>query len=752
VTGESRGLLARAAAIRALRVAASAEGNPGAHFGQVAESSEGESGISEAERLEITASIEAIVRRPGLAEGGAPPLKARRRGFVLPLLVNLAALLVVALGLFLLSSLFSKSFAPTAASSQSLSSAEGGLLRAARAEAESKLREKDLAIAEVRKKAADLEAQRRSLAASFDQRLAERSKSLEASMAGRLDQETTRLKAAGVSEAEAKARLAELKTRLEGQGQADLAALKKSLDAERSAAEASLKRLQSDYEDSIAKLGADRRRIQDESKSREEALQASLDSKTRELESQGNAARSALEKSRAELAALSARSEAARSAEDRITGLYASVRDALRDRRFEAAAATTVTLRSYLDEPTVTALPELAARLPLDRFLAETLAALAASELQSASLGADRLLAQAQLLATTEAALKAAEAARRAGRPAEAEASYRQALESIPGLLEAHQWFLDKGKEAEAARRSLLDAALARAGTAWGAGDRDQALLSYRDALAYLPLDMPRRAEILDRAQALGSERGAASLGPRFAELEGALRDSGAKAAASAEKAAGLEAALRQKEAELGDLGARSESARLASEARIASLTAELEGLRKSSAEAAGRSATVVPGSPEALAAGDLAELKRRSAALDAAEARAAGFDAAYTRFKDRVAAGAGDTTAGLQALRRFFAEGPVSLAFPALAASFDATFSGYARGLASDWSGNAAWLAASAFAIGDPAERAAWLVEQRRIFAVDPFMSALVEALVRGDAAAARPPAPKQGGSGSRP
>jgi len=699
----------------------------------------------------------------------------------MPLAVNLTVLVFVAGGLISLSLYFGSRPVTSPMSSGSIvASAEGSLLREAQRDAASKLKEKDLAIADVQKKMADIDRQRQDLAANVDARVAEREKALSAALSAELEKEKARLKAQGLSEEASTARLAELKSKLEAGDAASLGDLRRQLEAERTAADTNLRQLQSEYESSIATLGTDRKKIQDEAQAREDALRAAMDKRTKELQSQGEAARSDLAAAKAELASLNARSETSKAAEDRIFGLYASIRDALRARRFGDAITQASSLRSYLAEPSVTDLPELQSRLPVDSFLAETLSQFASRELADASQDASRLLDQAELLASARQSALAADAARRAGHPAEADARYQEALEKVPELLAAHDWFMAKAAAEEASRRNHLDAALARASAAWAAGDRAAAVAAYRDALVYLPTDEAARIQILERVgaeavaradtarldavKAQAADETKAAL-PLADEAQTAMRNSDwdrsfgawlelatsypesdqAPAALRGMKAAleGLKrddaAAAAKAKTEIDGLRARAEESDKASSARIASLLKELDALGASSATAAAAAGSLPPQAADAAAASDLAELRRQVDALKAqvealagADTKLAGMNEAYRSFSEGFSAAGGDATGSLVQLKRFFADPRVVSSFADLPAALDLTLAAYSKGAEADRSGNAALLASTAFGMTDEKQRALYLENQQAIYAADPFMSAFIAALAK--------------------
>jgi len=491
-TEGTTGLLKRASALRS-----SQAGEDSAELDR-------RSGITPEDRKEIQARIEELTKGARLtAEPGLFKVKAKSSGLLFPVLVNLAAALLVAGGLFGLSYLFREREAAVAQSDVAVSSAEGKLIRELQRESASKLDEKDKEIADIQLRLASLDKERGALAATIEERVRARELELRAALDAELRRERERLLAEGLSEAVIQERLKKFEAEKTAAFRRELAEFQAKAEAERQAAEANYQKLRDEYQKSIAGLAEERKRIQDESRRREEELRASLEAsmaaRTQSLQAKSAEAEAGLAAAKAELARVQDEKAKATAAEDRVVGLYGSVRQALRDRRFDEAALQAAALRSYLDDPGVANLPGLQARRSADIFAAETLAAYAKSELDRAGSDAARLLRQAELL---QAALDSAAAGERAlkdGDGALAERKYREALEKSPEILKAHEYFLARSGAAVAEERARLDTRLLQAEEAYKAGDYPAAAARYQEALAYLPIEESARLKIVSR-------------------------------------------------------------------------------------------------------------------------------------------------------------------------------------------------------------------------------------------------------------
>lgn len=673
-TGDSGGLLKRASLLRGQ-----------GEYSLVDSSLEADSGISAEDRREIRAKIDEITKGAQLsAESRIFSVKAQHRGLFFPIVVNIIALIVAAGGLFGLSLLFHRKEAALSESETAVSSAEGRLLAALKKESASQLEAKDHEIIDFQTRIGALDKERGELAASIDQRVRTKETELRASLQAELDKEKTRLLAGGLSEASAQTRLAKYEADKTAQFQRDLSDYQRKASDEKSVAEANYARVRDEYQKNIASLAEERQRIQAESSRRE----AELKSKSATLESEKASAQAGLALAQAELTSMAEEKRKSDAAEDRIVGLYASVHSALRDRRYADATVGAATLRAYLDDPSVVSLPSLSRRRDADVFAAESIAALAKTELDRQSLDSNRLIAQAELLDSIRASSRSGSAALKAGEPAVAEAKYREALSAVSEILAAHEYFTGRSSGEEAARRAKLDEALSAAGQAYKRGELESAADYYGSALAYLPVEDSARSELALRlgeagALARDSKRRAsdtkaarAPLAAAKAELSGenwtdalegylgvlvsypsadqrkeavagieAARvgldaDSLAQSVASSAEAASLKADIERLTASLSAENDRlAESARIAKaegraelesvvaarDARIAELEKLLAAAQSASASSASSS---VPGGKAG--AEDLASLKAENARLSAA---AASYDAILSSY-----------------------------------------------------------------------------------------------------------------------
>ena len=252
------------------------------------------SGISVEEQREILAQINGIAdkNRISLAQGQPAgkkqPFKAKKSGGRFPTLVNAAALLLLAGGIFLLSSFQGKNEAQVREGARIYTSAERALIDEIRRETATRIALKEKEIAQV-------------------------------------------------------------SSQLEGIGE-ELRALyssKEELTADQRAAEARLLSLQSEYSTNFAALQDERSQILEDSRASESSLRAQLESRTSELASD----REELSAAREQLGRLSGDMEKAAAIESQLGGGLAAVYDLIRDDRLNEAAEALRNLRLFLNTP-----------------------------------------------------------------------------------------------------------------------------------------------------------------------------------------------------------------------------------------------------------------------------------------------------------------------------------------------------------------------------------------------------------------
>ena len=451
-------------------------------------------GISEDDRRDIITQIERVSQENRLqATPETFVLKARKKGLMVPLAVNLGALLVLIAGLLILYFLFRQSAQNLVQNQVALQSTEGKLLEELKKESESQLLAKDQQIADIQKRMETLGQQKNELQNTMDEKIAAKEAELKQELQEALQAERTRLAKAGYSEAVIEERLKVFEAQKNAEFAKTLAEFKAKADADRVALENNLKKQQDDYQKNLSDLAGERQRILDDSKKRQNELQAQLDQKTRDLEAQQTSSRAQLAQAQQQLNDLNDQRAKTESVQNQLLGLYTKTAQAIQSRQFPEAMNQIQALVSYLNEPSVKVLPDIQKRRDTDLFLAQTLIDWLTQDQKRLDADAARVQVTQNDIDTIQNLTQQAQQALAANRADEAEALYTKALGQVPAVLEAHQYFLAKALKAEQARQKALADAVAAGDAALLAGQFSDALRSYQLALDALPLTPAQR-------------------------------------------------------------------------------------------------------------------------------------------------------------------------------------------------------------------------------------------------------------------
>ncbi len=684
-------------------------------------------GISREDRDEILLHIDEVAKKARIIPGpDSWKVRPRRRGFGLPIVVNLAGLALLALGLFALGRVFSPAEASSGTAASALSSAEGQLLKEIKREAEGRLQEKDREIASIQGRMAELDAERARLASSVEDRVKAKEAELKAALAEELERERARLREQGLSEEAIQERLRDFERKKTEEFRSRLDEFSRKAEAERAALQASLDKAKAEFSASLGSITAERQRIQDESRRRELELRSRLDEQGAALEAERARVAATLKDAQAELARLGEEARRDKAEEDRLLGLYATARQALRDGRVDDASAALAALRTSLADPRVAAIPSLSRRRELDLLAADLLEKAVASERAKSSADAGRLTAALEAVAAIRAEAERARAALAAGRPADAEAAYRNALRSTAELTEASTFLEAAWKGRLSVETATLESARLEAqGLVAAAKAREARVAELEGELSVV------RAS-LAAAEARAAESGAAALSAR------SERD--ARAAERDAALASRDASGRERDEALGGLArAQAESAAMRAERDAALGERDVAFKERDAALAAGKAApaagTAATLPPELAAepATEIASLKERAAGLEAELARArARYQAVESGYRAYAVAddelrGAGGSSSLVEARRRldgFLSSPEVEAAMPGFRDRIARYLDAFQSAGAGEVLFNAADVVDGAARIRDPAALGRYLTDLATRYEGDEAMT----------------------------
>jgi len=465
-----------------------------------------DSGISEEDQKEIIQEIEKASQESRISvTPETMTVKAGKKGFLFPLLVNIFFVLLLAGGGYALYYLFQRGETVLMEEGGAIVSAEGKLIAELRKESEAALQAKNREIDQIQANLQNIDKQRQELQSSMDEKVAAREVELRSVLEAELAAERDRLRQQGVAEADITSRLQTLETEKTAEFQTELETFRQQAEEERLLQEEKLRALQQEYQQNLAQAEADRQRVREEADAREAELQARLDAQTAQLEQATLDARAALE----ELAALQ---EKQNLAAGQLTGFYSQVKQNLQEGDYDGAREDLQAIREYLDDPSVATLPNILQRREIELFVVDSISSLVEAEMQRTEMDPTSLIASADLLNTMKNRVIEGDTLFRQGDIAGAEARYREALDLMPEISKAHAYLLAKGDETEQVRRQTLRDFLQQAESALGRGDYTAALDGYTKALAYLPEDAATVEKMISQVRRAGYELGIARL------------------------------------------------------------------------------------------------------------------------------------------------------------------------------------------------------------------------------------------------
>ena len=468
-------------------------------------------GISSEDQQEIRAQIEALTQRRSLESKNIIPFKPQKRGFLFPLIINIFLLGGTILLLWTLSRFFSQDDIQQTTYRAQLYTAEGKLIQQIKQEAEQKLLQKAQEIAQIQNQLSRLEEENRKMMASFDERLKAKEEEIRKKIQEEVAAERIRLEAQGLAEAIIAERLKKFEAERQAYYAKQLEQFKQQLAREKAEAEATYNQLRTEYLRNIQTLQAERQRIQQESAQREQKLRANLEEKNRELAAitaQITIGEARFEQARAELARLSEQQRLRSSVEAQISGFYQTIQRNYQQGRYEEALSQISRCIAYLNNnETILNLPEFQRRREMDLFAMETIGNFIRIQIEKTSNIQTDLLKQVELLSLAQKAVAQARQALDRGAPQEARQAYLQALNTLPELLESHQYILSQQQQEE--QQKLVNAMrqLGEGHQARKEGNYEGAASAYARALTLLGIPEKDTSLLIEGLVGLGAER-----------------------------------------------------------------------------------------------------------------------------------------------------------------------------------------------------------------------------------------------------
>ena len=251
------------------------------------DSHEEDSPFSEEEHQEILAQIDELVAQDRVPiETETLSFTPQKKDSHLPLIFNLAAVAVLAVGVFLLLFFFNREEDALLIESSSLSSAEGRLLAALREESAQQLQEKEMEISQIQERLDLIREERDSIKSQIDERIRQREANLREKLSQELGLELQKLQAQGLNPEAIEKQLDTLRNSLESENQRQLEELRRQAAEEVAEKEAALNAQMTAIDQQLLQARQERNQLEASFAVREEELQARFEEQTAALETE----------------------------------------------------------------------------------------------------------------------------------------------------------------------------------------------------------------------------------------------------------------------------------------------------------------------------------------------------------------------------------------------------------------------------------------------------------------------------------
>ncbi|RKX72957.1 MAG: hypothetical protein DRP49_08240, partial [Spirochaetes bacterium] len=383
--------------------------------------------IPEDEKQSVLSGIDSMLKDDRIRmDEGSLRFNPKKKSFVLPLLLNVGAVVILAVGAFYMWGFFDRSETVLAAPDIVLESAEGRILDRLRQDAEAELGAKDREISNIKSLLENLENQKSLLAGETESKLAEREDELRKEFDTVLAAEQARLSESGISGNDLTLALAAYEAEVRNGFESNLSDAQAAAAAEQERQLAELDAQRSQYENQILAADAER-----------DNLQSELDSRKAELAELARVKAVEADEATRQLDELRTLQEQERNITAQIIAFYERVGSARSADDPETAMATLDSLESYLEEDGIRGTGVVESRREIDSFLTgalRRLIVLETSDETPAEMDDDE---SAEILAGLAAGAVAGTRLSDAGDMKAAQEVWRGAFSAMPELEEA---------------------------------------------------------------------------------------------------------------------------------------------------------------------------------------------------------------------------------------------------------------------------------------------------------------------------
>ncbi len=431
---------------------------------------------TEEERSQIEREIQQAVDDNRIEfDAGSTRIPARNKGNGLPILVNIVAIALTATGAYFLWTLFEREAASISRESALVTSAEGELLNALRAQSEARLAAKEGEIVAIQERISALETERGRLRSESASALAEQEAALRAEFDAAIEAERARLLALDLADGEFDRRIDSFREERRILLDERIATLRNEAATKLARQEQTIEELLTETEGDLQQAEVDREEIATQ------APPAATSSAPGRVASPEEAVAENL------LAELEQQEQQQAVVMDQVFGFYSEVQETLLGGDLDAAAESLAGLRHYLETGPMLTHPELQRRREVELFLVRTLEEQLQEERQASAPDTRSLVESAGLVREVNRLVQEAERVYSDGEVARARELYVAALSEIPAVelgfqrIESIEESISEGASEEIAWY------IAQGNDFYRAGEYDRAVDAYGRALSILP-------------------------------------------------------------------------------------------------------------------------------------------------------------------------------------------------------------------------------------------------------------------------
>jgi chromosome segregation ATPase len=429
--------------------------------------------ISQDEREQILAEIETTLKiGPAAAGQDIAEIPAERRAGVLPILVNLVAVLLIAGCFFAALYYFQRQEQDIVTQRAGIASAEGQLLQTLKKEAEQELAQKDVEISDIQRNLAEIITERQSLLTDMETTITEKEVELREELALQIESERERLSGSELTEEEVSSRLEDVEAKLQREYDEMIVTSRAKAQVEIRQQENTLNAMISEYEDSLTKAESEKANLARDLAAREAELSTQMEEERVRF--------------REEIATLEDNRNREQFALNQMLAFYQNTQTHIAAGAPERALDSLKDLKSFLSDASLAGLPMVQNRRQVEIFLIDSLERLIENELKTETLDTESLIESAKIIASVSALVEEGNVLYAEGSYLDAQQQYLSALSRIEPVKTGFDRYQEIEYQKEVAQSDLVNGLVANGDRYFADGNNDSAISEYENALAVL--------------------------------------------------------------------------------------------------------------------------------------------------------------------------------------------------------------------------------------------------------------------------